>query len=170
MAGDRAPSNGNNGKLTNGIKRKAKRGRKTKFTPKVKAALLKALSVGTPLEIACRGAGIHRETLRLWHQQAEAGDEEKRGFFGLVEEAQAKHVAQGLERIASAAEDPRYWKAQAWILERRYPKYFGQKMEVGGRIDSTHTEYSHRVVEILDDGEGRILAGKLARKISGPDQ
>lgn len=73
---------------------KRQKGRPTKLTPKLQAAICKELAKSLlPMKYACAKVGIDESTLHRWRTRAEAGETAYGDFFKAIEEAQAKGVA-----------------------------------------------------------------------------
>ncbi len=120
----------------------SKTGRPPKFTPEVRATLLKSLeTVGMTYEAASGSAGISYKTFRLWQLKGEeaekkldAGDEltsEERKFLDFFHavEISALRARAKLETLffRGAIKD---WRAAKEFLARRYPKDWGDKVDI----------------------------------------
>lgn len=95
------------------------RGRPSKATGDVKALIVEMLRAGNWRETACKAAGITSNTLRNWLE----ADEE---FRAAVDKAEAEDEANRVAHIAAEKE----WKAQGWLLEKRYPQRWGRQPEL----------------------------------------
>ncbi len=116
----------------NDLSEEAKIGRPSKFTAKVKEAILEAVGKGVSLAFACEYAGINKRTLFLWLQRGLKADEsgedaEYYAFCTAVKRAKAYAVVEAVTYIRGHGEK---WQADAWWLERRYPEEFGQNIAV----------------------------------------
>ena len=112
----------------NGINEPNKVGRPTKLTPERKKSILEAIANRIPYEFAAESNGISEETLYAWIRDGiadrDAGIEsEVSKFSEELKAVEAKKIKQHLDLIN---EMPERWQAQAWILERRWWKYFSQ--------------------------------------------
>ena len=129
------------------IIRSGKPGGRTLFTPKLVKLLLQLLSVGTPIPIACQGAGVAYRTFREWMVMGEQGTKPFAEFHQDVNKAQGMAVVARLQRIQKAAKRG-VWQADAWWLERRYPSDFGIRHEITGAGGGP--------VEIIDTARDRL--------------
>lgn len=127
-------------------------GRPTKLTPDVQEIVVKAIRSGATHDIAAMAAGIHRDTFYDWKSRGEAGEPIYSDFSDALKTAEAQGALNLLERIQSASEDPKYWPAAAWILERRYPETYGkQRIEHTGK-DGAPMEHVF-TIEWTDDDD-----------------
>lgn len=118
--------------------------------------ILNFLRIGNYVEVACKAAGIHKDTFYEWMKRARSGKPEDAkfdAFAGQVDAALAEAEARDLQTILVASKDA--WQAAAWRLERRYPERWSRsdRVKVEGNVE----------VDVSEDG----LLGKLARLITG---
>jgi transposase-like protein len=110
-------------------------GRRTKLTPEVHNLIVEAIRVGNYVETSAQAAGISKQTLYRWLDQAEDdnADQIYRDFRDALESARAEAEKMDLEIITRAAHDGS-WQAAAWKLERRTPQRWGRvnRTEVTG--------------------------------------
>jgi hypothetical protein len=93
-------------------------GRPTKKTPACVARVLDEVRKGLPLKTAATLAGISEDTLQNWRNTDAR-------FAELLEQALAESEAALVAGIqAAAAKD---WRAQAFLLERRFPATWGKR-------------------------------------------
>src|SRR5277367_5253087 len=115
-------------------------GRPSKFTPERISAILSNINDRIPYELAAQSTGITYECMLLWMQEGRRDicanlDTEKAKFFRDIKSLEAKRIKEHLEAINS---NPERWQAQAWILERRWHKYFSSNaavQEIHARLD-----------------------------------
>lgn len=110
-----------------------KRGRPTKLNHKVSLKICDAIVAGATYEAAAQYAGISYETFNEWMKagRAAATPDPFSEFSEAVEVANASAQVQfvlNIKRAANAGD----WRAAAWMLERRFPKAYGQRV---GAID-----------------------------------
>jgi len=101
-------------------------GRPTLLTPETAEALVAMLRAGNYLHVACRAAGIARQTFQDWMERGlseEDADAEYRALRTRVERARAEGHMRLVSLIANAATTD--WRAASWLLERSYPKLWG---------------------------------------------
>lgn len=113
----------------------AKRGQPTKFTPKTKEKILKAIRLGLSITKACNIAGIEYNTYRNWETKALYDKEpDYVDFFQECERAKDEREAFHLNQIVQASRDGT-WQASAWFLERSLPQVYGRpnKVELTGK-------------------------------------
>lgn len=84
----------------------------------------RALRAGAPMQHAASYAGISESTFHVWLKsgRSEEGTPLERQFAFEIDKALAEVVVSGIARIAGSDD----WRAHAWILERRFPRDFGQ--------------------------------------------
>jgi hypothetical protein len=100
-------------------------------TPENREIILKALSYGMSQEDACRVAGISKAPFFIWKKEDPEFAEEVR-----QSRHQAKYVL--LNRLFKAAENPKHWKAAAYLLPRIAPEYNLQKqVKLSGNVGSS---------------------------------
>jgi len=103
----------------------AKMGRPTKLTPQIKDDIVKLMRAGNYFETACLTAGVRTSTGRLWLQE---GQKQKRGaykdFLLAVRTAEGIAEASAVTRIRQHG--AKTWQAEAWFLERRFPRKWGR--------------------------------------------
>ena len=105
--------------------------RPSKFSPETARIICQGIESGLSYDQAATAAGITYSTFIKWKQKGES--EEKGILFQFLQDIKkaedcSKQVL--LSRIKDAGKDPRYWQANAWILERRFPKEFGKSETV----------------------------------------
>lgn len=132
------------------------------MSPEVVEAVVQALRAGAYITVACRAAGISRQTYGDWMRRGEA---ESAGayhdFRERVERAKAEGEIRNVAVISRAANES--WQAAAWLLERMYPERWG-KVSVRLREES---EPEPTVVTEHDPfGEVDELAEARRRRIS----
>lgn len=105
-------------------------GRPSKFTPERCAQIVNDISRRVPYELAAEANGICEATLFDWlntgkaHQLAGL-DTEFTKFSESIKRAELNRVLEHTDMIAAK---PERWQADAWLLERRWPKYFGNNV------------------------------------------
>ncbi|KKN82039.1 hypothetical protein LCGC14_0313060 [marine sediment metagenome] len=127
-------------------------GRPSKFTPAAAAHIVQAVRDGNPLVVAAVHGGISYRTLDRWMLQ---GKEQTSGRFVTfvldIARAEADAILTRVARISRAAEGGQVlsrttttnertgvttvhetyskgeWAADAWLLERRFPAFFGRR-------------------------------------------
>lgn len=123
-------------------------GRPSKFTPLRCAAIVDAVSHRIPYELAAEANGICEDTLYEWlkigrRHHAEGVDSDYTKFSEDLKKAEMIRVRQHNDIIA---ERPERWQADAWLLERRWHKYYSSNASL--------TELNHRVGKI-EHGESK---------------
>lgn len=107
-------------------------GRPSKFTPERRSAIIDAISHRIPYEFAAEANGICEATLYEWIRtghvhQAENNDSEYARFSQDIKKAESLKIRHHMDIIA---ERPERWQADAWLLERRWPKHYGANSQV----------------------------------------
>lgn len=105
-------------------------GRPSKFTPERRAEIISAISRRAPYQMAAEANGITERCLYYWLDQgatdSDAGiDSEYAEFFQAIKRAEMQKVMEHTDMIAAK---PERWQADAWLLERRWPKHFGNNV------------------------------------------
>lgn len=96
-------------------------GRPTKCTPEVVAAYCEGIKKHLPPELAAAYAGLSPKTVENWMRLALKGEEPYATFAAEAAHTRAEAAATLVKSIESAAtSDPRYWRANAWLLEHIY--------------------------------------------------
>jgi len=103
----------------------------------IRAKLLEGISIGMPYEYAAARAGVSKETFYRWAKSDDPRDEE---FMIEVFGANAEMIFKALTCISKGEQG---WQANAWKLERRFPKKFGRGVDRAAMI----------AVEGEDDGD-----------------
>lgn len=115
-------------------------GRPSKFTPERRNAILEDISNRIPYALAAEANGICEETLYDWLKhglidQAACIDSEYAQFSKAIKRAEVLKIVEHTNKIATNIDR---WQADAWLLERRWYKYFGanaQLNELNARMD-----------------------------------
>lgn len=105
-------------------------GRPSKFTPERCERIVNDISRRVPYELAAEANGICEATLYDWLNtgkvhQLEGLDTEFTRFSESIKRAELNRVLEHTDMIAAK---PERWQADAWLLERRWPKYFGNNV------------------------------------------
>lgn len=104
----------------------------SKFTPKVTGKILELVGKGHYLETACAVAGVVPLTVRNWLRRGERGEPGFAEFAQKFGEAELQVQDKYLDRIDDVGKDD--WRSSAWVLEKRFPKTWGNKsVEVSGK-------------------------------------
>jgi len=135
-------------------------GRPSKRTPERALVIISALREGGTREGAAADAGMHRQTLWDWTQDAPE-------LVVLMENAERfaqMDMLRGIRRAGNAT-----WQALAWMLERRWPQEFARREKTDITIETKRyvTELAEK--HGLDEGEimarvGEILAAGQTAK------
>ena len=105
-------------------------GRPSKFTPERCAAIIHDISRRIPNQLAAEANGICEATLYDWLNTAKAHqmsgiESDYTKFSELLKRTELTKVQQHLDILS---ERPERWQADAWILERRWAKFFGNNV------------------------------------------
>jgi AcrR family transcriptional regulator len=106
--------------------------------------LVDAVALGATNELACYYAGISHETFYQWLRN-------KPDFFEAIKEAEARGAVSRLAKIEKAASDGN-WQAAAWLLERRYPQWYGRMVLDVRNVDLS--KLSDEELRKLAEGKG----------------
>lgn len=107
-------------------------GRPTKFTPERCADIISAISRRAPYQLAAEANGISERTLFYWLEEGANDldnnvDSEFARFLQSIKRVEMQKVMEHTDMIAAK---PERWQADAWLLERRWPKHFGANAQV----------------------------------------
>ena len=105
-------------------------GRPSKFTPERRAQIIHDISRRVPYELAAEANGICEATLFDWlntgkAHQLEGIDTDFSRFSESIKRAELTRILEHTDMIAAK---PERWQADAWLLERRWPKHFGNNV------------------------------------------
>lgn len=120
----------------------AKVGRPTKLTPKLQQEICASLLSGAYIETASALHGVTKQTLYEWFKRGNQGEAPYDGFIDAVKRVEAQSETIAINRINTAAEDPKNWTAAAWRLERKHPERWGRRDKVDLTIDG-EVEHVH---------------------------
>ena len=112
-----------------------------KFKEEVIARILEGIRKGLPIKLAASLSGVHYATMRSWIKDAEKGeDPAKVDFLRRYKQAESECAEKCVDIIQKAG--IKHWQAAAWLLERRYPEYFGLRKaaELVAPTDDTDDE------------------------------
>lgn len=103
----------------------------TKLTQDVHSLIVTLVRNGNYLETAAAAAGVAEPTVRRWmHEGATTGEEPYHSFWEDVIKAEAAKEDELLGRVEQAGRSPEFWQANAWILARRHPKRWQEKVQI----------------------------------------
>ena len=107
-------------------------GRPSKFTPERRAAIIDAISHRIPYEYAAEANGISERTLHDWLNtakvhQSEGIESDYTEFSQAIKRAEMTRMREHSDMIAAK---PERWQADAWLLERRWPKHYGPNAQL----------------------------------------
>jgi hypothetical protein len=105
--------------------RSCKRGRETKLTSVVEAAIIANIQNCATQEAAATLAGISYRTLRNWIVWGEAGREPYFHFFQVLTRARVEVEYKLVDTCWKAAQ--RDWRAAMALLEKRFPETYGNR-------------------------------------------
>lgn len=100
-------------------------GRPSKFTEYTKATILAYLREGNYRIVACQAAGISVEAFCHWMNDSRP---EFVQFQQEVQKAEGEAETTLIGRVVKASTTS--WQAAAWMLERKNPDRWGQKMRI----------------------------------------
>lgn len=136
-------------------------GRPSKFTKERRAAIVDAISHRIPYEYAAEANGICEATLHDWLNTARVHrangiDSEYTKFSEAIKRAEMTRIREHSDMISVK---PERWQADAWMLERRWPKHYSsnsQLNELNQRLaklenGETHEEGSNKERSQEDD-------------------
>jgi transposase len=100
--------------------------------PEIADEICQYLRDGTTVADACALVGVPKRTFHTWmtngKKDLRAGEQTAFAMFAVeVEGAMAEAKHQAVSAVLRAAENPAFWQAGAWFLERRYPDEYGKQ-------------------------------------------
>ena len=130
-------------------------GRPTKLTDAVQATLVEAISSGMPMTPAAWMAGVSPQAVSDWTTRGEAdlasGIESAHARFAdAIKRAEGSSVQSQLRLLNSVPTD---WQRHAWMLERRWPEWFGRR----DALAVQHSGEVRIVVEHVKDWHARDI-------------
>jgi len=130
------------------------------FTPERRKAILLSISKRIPYEIAAESNGISERRLYEWLQKGrkdlDAGkDTEHAQFAQSIKKIEEEKMYEHLTMLQAM---PERWQAHAWILERRWWKYFSPNAAI--------VEFNKQLERMLEDkDQGEIDHGTEAKEL-----
>jgi hypothetical protein len=122
-------------------------------TPDRVDALCVMLSKGITITHACSGLGINRSEFYAWKN---ADDD----FRCRVNAALGEYENSLLARIDAAGNQPKEWKALTWLLEKRFPKKYGDRKRVELTGKNGQPLRVHASVDIIERVKRAIAAAE----------
>jgi hypothetical protein len=142
-------------------------GRPTKLTKAIQNRIVRALKDGCTMDGAAAAGGINRSTLYGWLEKGRAGEAEYLDFLDAVTCAREASESVHLRNIAKAGSDGD-WRASAWILERRMPEHYGNRLTLVKRLEQmTSDELDEFIARGVADAPLSGEAGHRAPDAAG---
>lgn len=139
---------------------------KTHVHPHIEARICEALRLCMPYKLAAHYGGVTYQTLLNWRKRAEEGDSGFISFVQAMNKAEAEGAISLLLLIRAAAENPKHWRAAAWILERRWPEYYGRHRATSMPVSGPVTIRMHRTEWPAED-ETKVIDMSAAATCRG---
>lgn len=107
-------------------------GRPDKFTPERRKAILESIANHIPYELAAQANGISEKTLYIWLEKGEEDEElniqsDYANFLQGLKKVEQEKIT---EHINCIKDKPERWQANAWLLERRWWKFYSPNAAV----------------------------------------
>lgn len=136
-------------------------GRECKLTPELQQQLIECIEAGLYYSIACDAVGIDVSTFNRWYREGRANlDEKKKAFYLAIKKAKASCAKGALQAIE--AHRDKEWTASAWLLERRFRKYYGK--------DAKDLREVARLIKLLSKGEHEDGEANNSKKEENPKE
>lgn len=142
-----------------------------KLSPERSDLICESLRLGAHPTTAAMNAGINPMTLSTWVKRGrmdrEAG--EPSPYVMLVEameKATAEAEVSALQNIHDAAEDPKFWQANTWLLERRFAKHW-KRVEQVQMTGGDGGPVKHQVAVLMVDADKLRQARALTDGVIG---
>lgn len=127
----------------------------TLLTKEVHALIVRMVRNGNYLETAAAAAGIQESTVQEWVRRGRiSGEEPYASFSRDIMAAEASKEDELLGRIESAGRSAECWQANAWILARRHPKRWQEKVQI---------ELANELERMLQHLEQRLSPAEYTR-------
>jgi hypothetical protein len=115
-----------------------------KLTPELQTQLVECIESGMYYDLACQAVGISTVTFWFWMKKGKEGkDEQFINFSNAIKKAKGVCAKNALDMIK--AHSIKEWTAAAWLLERRFRKYYGK--------DAKDLREVARLIKLLSKGE-----------------
>ena len=134
--------------------------RPTKLNPQSQAAIVEAVLHGCTYAVAAEAAGVSYDTFNEWMK---AGRETKKGKFYEFSEAVTRanaECAKNFTRVIQTAAAKGDWKAAESWLKRRYPREWGDAMDVTTDGKAINPYMNMPAAELLAIAEKLVNANK----------
>lgn len=129
----------------------AKRGRKPVLDDIKKGQIVAILAVGCSRRTAAKFVGCDVSTIRNTAER-------EPDFAEQLRVTENKQEYMYLQNVQKAAQRERYWRAAAWVLERRFPDDYGRRgpdVVTLAQIKDLLTQFSEIIVEEVPVAEYR---------------
>lgn len=129
-------------------------GKPIKYTPERLAAILDSISNRIPYQLSAEANGIRERTLYEWINQGR--DEQDQGldtplarFAQDIKKIEQQRIKHHMDKIDANVER---WQGDAWILERRWYKYFGANVHLN-EIEKRLNVVEEKAKEVVNNGQ-----------------
>ncbi len=131
--------------------------RPTSLTPEVQAIIVEALRRGNYRRTAAQLAGICERTLYSWEERGATGEAPYAEFLQVLKAAESDAEDMLLSEIRNAqpgvtgpgGHGADLWQAKAWIMERRWPKRWAQRVRQA--VTEELESFTDRLQKKLDE-------------------
>lgn len=121
-------------------------GRHCLLTPELQQQLIKCIESGMYYDLACQTVGISRNAFWVWMKEGKVNKTpEKKAFHDAIKKAKGSCAKNALDMIK--AHSIKEWTAAAWLLERRFRKYYGK--------DAKDLREVARLIKLLSKGDAQ---------------
>ena len=132
------------------------------LTPEMLEHVGKLLAEGHYQETVSDFLGIRRETWWAWMQRGEREPESIYAeFSNVVKKASAAAEIMLAQEIRYGADN---WQSRAWIMERRFPKRWGKRVEITLREEAKRLAADLGVPEATVVAEAERIAAEMAAR------
>jgi transposase len=122
------------------------KGRKTKLNNSLMKRFLEVYAQGFSIKTCCESVDIEEKTFYNWKERK--NEKEYSTFFQSLSKLDVSIQSKLLEKISTAQD----WRAQAWILERRFPNSWSKQEKVDITSNNEKIESQVVIVKIPDNG------------------
>lgn len=127
------------------------KGRLLSLTKEVQEKIVECVRSGMHFKHAAAMAGISEKSFLTWMAKGRKKEHPYESFFLAVEKAKAEDIANNCKHINTAAITQ--WQAAAWMLERKYPEFYGRETWRIKQLEEELTQLRKLIEKALSPGQ-----------------
>jgi hypothetical protein len=125
-------------------------GGQSKFEKIDTAKLIADIARGVPVEIACRAAGIHRDTFYQWL-------DERPSFAQALAAEKQRIILEALDAVKSCSTKEREFRQWTWFLETVYRDYFAPPDKAAFAFTQNNFTISFEKARQIEETRAKLL-------------